>query len=199
MKITRTKKESRFLFFTVLTLLFELWGFSLDVHPEMFIYYTNLSNLIALLSCLLTLGTHFFFPEGSFARFASLLRYVATCMTTVTMLVVVCVLVPMQGIKMLYQGNFFCFHLVCPALMLSSFLSCKETLFSKKQAYIGTLPTLLYGTAALVANCLGILNGPYPFLMVRNQPVYVSVFWCVAVFGIAYGVAAFLLQMQRKS
>lgn len=180
----------------VLILIFEILGFSMGVSPEMFIYYTNLSNLAAAIACLAVLLA----MSGRFGekmeKAAYRLKYTAVCMTTVTFAVVVCILVPMQGVQMLYRGNFLSFHLLCPVMMLLSFLFFDPIGPEREKGFTGMLPTLLYAAAAIVCNCLGVLDGPYPFLKVREQPVYMSVLWCAVILGIAW-LIAYLLKRFR--
>ena len=41
------------------------------------------------------------------------------------------------------------------------------------------VPTLLYGSVMLAANVAKVYKGPYPFLYVYEQPVWVSCLWVV--------------------
>lgn len=194
----------------------------------MFIYYTNLSNLVTLIAAvffaimLISRGgketgektgeqgaagkcragerpaeTNKVGKDTAgnsiLVRAAAWLKYLAACMTTVTFLVVVCILVPMQGIEMLYSGNFLYFHLICPLLQLFSFLFFDPVHIEKKKAFPGVLPTLLYAAVTVLCNLLGVLEGPYPFLMVRSQPVWLSAVWCVVILGLSYLIAYLLL------
>lgn len=180
----------------LIIILFEILGFSRGVQGDMFVYYTNLSNLAALIACVVFIAGFLF--GGKVQKISIWLKYLATCMTTVTIVVVIGILVPMQGIQMLYYGEFLYFHLICPVLMLISFLFFDGGNIPLKKAYIGMLPTAVYGVTAVIANCVGVLTGPYPFLMVRNQPVYMSVLWFVLILGIAYLVAYIVLRFRRK-
>lgn len=120
-------------------------------------------------------------------------------MTTITLSVVVCILAPMQGVQMLYSGNFLAFHLICPILMLVSFLFFDPTIMSgRKNIWLGIVPTLIYAVAAVICNCIGVLDGPYPFLKVREQPIYMSLLWGVVVLGAAWLIAYMLLRLKRQ-
>lgn len=197
MKITESKRKTAVIACNVLILIFELIGFGMGITIDMFVYYTNLSNLAAALSCVLVLLE----MSGRFGEkpgaAVSWFKYIAVCMTTVTLLVVLFILAPMQGMQMLYMGNFFSFHLICPVLMLVSFLFFEKLKLDSRKIYIGVLPTLCYAAVTILCNCIGILDGPYPFLRVREQPLYMSVIWCVVVLGIA-GLIACLLMKFRK-
>lgn len=178
-----------------LILLCEIRGFMMGISAEMFIYYTNLSNLMAAIACLLMVINFFCGFDERLHKAIVKVKYVATCMTTVTLLVVLCILVPMQGIRMLYSGNFLYFHLVCPILMLASFLFFENIKLEQKAVGVGVAPTLIYAVVTVVCNCLGILDGPYPFLRVRNQPIYMSIIWAIVVLGIAWLIAYLLMKL----
>lgn len=199
MKKIKDKRKTVSIVLNALILLFEAIGFAMGISAEMFVYYTNLSNLIAAAVTLLFLACLLFGFKGKFLKIVSWLKYVAACMTTVTFAVVACILVPMQGVKMLYMGNFYCFHMICPILMLISFVFFEQTDLDKKKAYIGIVPTLIYAAVAVVCNCIGILDGPYPFLRVTKQPIYMSLIWCVVVLGIAWLIAYLLMKFHQKN
>lgn len=121
-----------------LILVCEVASFAAGISAEMFVYYTNLSNFIAAVACFLSLLELFCGFGGRFGKAVWSLKYMATCMTTVTLLVVVCILVPMQGVQMLYSGNFLAFHLICPILMLVSFLLFDSaTTSGRKNIWLG--------------------------------------------------------------
>lgn len=196
MKIGRGRKRAALLS-NACILFCEIIGFAKGISAGMFVYYTNLSNLIAAAACFLALWELLVGFGGSFARVVWGLKYIAVCMTTVTLSVVVCILVPMQGFQMLYSGNFLAFHLVCPILMLVSFLFLEPTAApSRKKIFLGIAPTLLYAFITVLCNCLGVLDGPYPFLRVREQPIYMSFVWGMIVLGIAWLIAYMLLRLQ---
>lgn len=193
------KRKRASIILNLLILICEIAGFAMGISAEMFVYYTNLSNFIAVVACLLVLLELFCGFGGRFGKAVWGLKYMATCMTTVTLSVVACILVPMQGIQMLYSGNFLAFHLICPILMLISFLLFDPTAKSgRKNIWLGVAPTLIYAATAVICNCIGVLDGPYPFLKVREQSVYMSFFWGVVVLGIAWLIAYMLLRLRRK-
>lgn len=181
----------------LIIVVLEILGFIQGVSLNMFIYYTNLSNLIALMACLFFLYVSISKKE-SLRNIAGIFKYIATCMTSLTFVVVLCILVPMQGIQMIYQGNFVYFHLLCPILMGISFVFFDDIQLDTNKSLFGLIPTLIYAIIAIVCNLIGVLVGPYPFLMVTKQPVYMSILWCVVVIGLAYGMAYFLLRKKKR-
>ena len=54
--------------------------------------------------------------------------------------------------------------------------------------------TIVYAIPVLILNIAKLYVGPYPFLHVYEQPVYMSVFWILAILG-GNVVIARLVQM----
>lgn len=166
----------------------------MGLNGEWYLYFTNLSNIFALIgTCLYlySLITH------QYKRLASLLKYMGVCVTTLTFLVVVCILVPMQGIQMLYMGNFIFFHLICPILLFISFVFIDAYQLDDNDYKLGILPTVIYSTIVIILNILKIIEGPYPFLMVYQQPIYMSIIWVCVIIGICIIVSKLLLKMKN--
>lgn len=168
----------------------------------MLVYYTNISNLIALLACMgmVCLELPALKKKKILCKAVYRFKYMAVCMTTLTMLVVIAILAPLQGIEMLYRGNFLFFHVLCPVFMLVSFLATDkktEYLTDKRVILLGGFPTVLYAAVTVLLNCARVLDGPYPFLKVYGQPVWASVLWAALVLGIA-GLSAYLLWKSNR-
>lgn len=60
------------------------------------------------------------------------------------------------------------------------------------------IPTACYAVIMIVLNILHMVDGPYPYLRVYNQPVYMSVLWCFIILGGAYAIARILLFLNRR-
>lgn len=164
---------------------------------KQFRYYTQWSNYLLLIAtaihliCLLRERR-----EGKqMPGIVEKCRYYATCLTTVTFLVTVCVLIPWYGHPefFLLQTNGLFQHLLCPILAIASlpFLSRME----KKDSLIALIPTLLYGIVMYTLNYLRIADGPYPFLKVHDQPWYMSILWFLVLLAAAYGIAVALRKL----
>lgn len=153
-------------------------------------YYTVLSNLFGAIACLLVCA---FQLSGSVPQWAYGVQYAAACCLTVTFLVVVFVLAPTAGEHgyraMLLKDDMLYHHLLCPILILISFILLERPSLPLRYAFFAMFPTLLYGTAALILNLLRKLDGPYPFLRVYEQSFYMSAFWFVAIIGGSYLIA----------
>jgi len=172
---------------------------------EMFAFYTVDSNLFAMLSCLvyaaclvrkLTAGKEIPAP-------AAMAKYTAVCCLSVTFLIVVLVLAPMNGPEgfrmMLLSDDMLYHHLFCPILSaLSFFLFDRVPFRAGRSARYAMLPTVLYAAVIIVLNLLKVIAGPYPFLMVYQQPVCMSVLWLILILGGSYLIAWLIARLNRR-
>ena len=188
-----------------LTIVSEIWGlgrYFLQVGFSMYVFYTECSNTLALVSAALVLWA--LVRNGKVGERTRFVRYVAACMQTMTFLVVLFVLVPLINA---YEGNGFeqmfltggrpVTHFVGPVLTVLGWLVVENTpelaegecVPSVQQAWLTLVPTLLYAAVSYLANYLRWWKGPYPFLQVWDMPVWMSVLWFVVLFDLAAGIA----------
>jgi len=171
--------------------------FSVEKHGwwKQFIYYTQWSNLLLLivtvihLICLVRKGM----PEA-----VEKCRYYATCLTTVTFLVTVCILIPWYGHPdyFLLQSNCLFQHLLCPVLAIASLPFLRP--MGKKDSLVAVVPTVIYGVVFYTLDFFEIMSAPYPFMQVREQPWYMSILWFLVLLAVAYGVAVLLRKLCGK-
>jgi hypothetical protein len=176
-------------------------------------YYTNDSNYLACIACFVCAvfelkqlcsakGT-----DGALPYAVKVLKYLATCCLMLTFTVVLTILVPawsstgVNGFKMMFGPyQLFARHLVCPWLSFVSFVFFeKEPVLTKKVILFGELPTLLYAGVTIVLNALYLIDGPYPFLRVHNQSIFMSLVWGVVVIGFSFVISYIILICNRKS
>jgi hypothetical protein len=50
----------------------------------------------------------------------------------------------------------------------------------------------------ITLNIFGITRGPYPFLMVEQQPVWTTLLWLVLILAINFGIAELLGRANRS-
>ena len=172
----------------LITLLLECRGFSLSLPGRKWralIYYTQISNLLAALSCLLLLVL------GPERKFVVLMRYSAVCMLVMTALVTVGILVPMGADpqRMLWSGNGLYHHVLCPLLATLSYLFA-EFHAPPGAALFPVLLTLVYGVVMTGLNASGRVDGPYPFFRVRSQTPKATVLWILALMALISGICA---------
>ncbi|MBP3852991.1 MAG: hypothetical protein J6D18_00315 [Erysipelotrichaceae bacterium] len=165
-------------------------GFSLWQHGfQMLQYYTELSNLFSGFASLYMVMQ--IRKENRVTAEAKGFRYIALCLTTVTFLVVITVLGPMYGYGwILFAGQMLWTHTLCPILSALIFLFLeRRPKLEKKQIAYTLVPTLIYGIVAVIGNLTHVIVGPYPFLMVLDQPWWASVLWFIAILAGAYALA----------
>ncbi|MBR2560545.1 MAG: hypothetical protein IKE31_00185 [Eubacterium sp.] len=144
-----------------------------------FAFYTILSNMMALAASIVYL-----LAGGQGA--VPCLRYLATCMLTMTFFVTACILVPGGGgfKQLMLTGNGLYHHLIVPVLSVISYA------FWEPHADMWLLPaltTLAYGAIMLLLNGLGKVDGPYPFFRVKNQSIAATILWMLLLFGMISG------------
>lgn len=172
----------------------ELWGLTEKGFRSIrrtLIFYTQLSNMTALLSAVLLLVT------GGGA-FAAGLRYLAVCMLIMTFLVTVCVLVPaVKDVHMLLLSRTgFFLHVVCPLLNTVSYILLENHVSA---AWIGVPPllTLTYGLIMIWLNIKKVVVGPYPFFMVYRQTKTATVLWVIVLFAVIAGISGGVYAIAR--
>lgn len=173
----------------------------------MFQFYTQDSNLVAMAACAVLALYQIAILRGKKKKIPSWVtafKYVAVCLVSVTFLVVIFVLAPLNGNGiesyklMLLKGTMLYHHFLCPILAFVSFLFFEnDNMIMRKYTKIAVLPTIIYAVTAVILNVMHVMQGPYPFLMVYNQPVYMSVVWFVVIVGGAYLIACGIRKIKK--
>lgn len=189
------KKKS--IIFNILLILLEVIAFTLILNTTSkinFQFYTEDSNILALISSIIYI--YFLCINKKIPRWVQLFKYMTTIGLTLTFLVVIFILAPMYNFNysfMLLEGSMLYLHLLCPIIGIITFIFFDQIDISKKgDIFKGMLFTIIYGIVLIILNILGIVNGPYPFLMVRNQTVIASIIWSTIVIGLTYIIARLL-------
>ena len=147
-----------------------------------FMYYTELSNYLLMTG--LIIHVIYLLKGGEMPRWVTRLKFAGVCTVTVTFVVVVTVLSWFFGLwYLLTAGVMLYHHTICPLLAVASFLFLEKEEATREDVRWSLLPTLLYGTVMIILNIVGTVVGPYPFLMVRYQPWYMSVIWVIVIVG----------------
>jgi len=119
-----------------------------------FCFFTNDSNILAALCCLVLVPFNIKAIKSGrdeIPQWALVLKFVGTTAVTLTMMVVVLFLGPTQGYGRMFDGVFLPLHLICPLLCIVSFCFFERGLaLTKKQTIWGIVPTVIYGTVYLV-------------------------------------------------
>lgn len=174
--------------------------------PRTFKYYTTISNVFAGISCfLLALYQIINYKTGKeIPYFAIIFKYISACMLSVTFLVVLFVLIPASGdvnemIRLLFSPKLLFHHTLCPILCIISFVFFEnEYKIQKKYILYSLIPTFLYAIIFIFLNAFNIVNGPYFFLKVNNQPIYMSIIWFFAIMSLAAGISSLLWFLNKR-
>lgn len=158
----------------IILIILEAVGLSLSFRRgrwKILQFYTQLSNIAALLSSVL------FLLAGEKAAW---LRYTGNCMLIMTFFVSLFILVPMgAGFKkmMLTDSGLF-HHTLCPILSVASYILWET---HARVWFIPVILTFVYGMIMLYLNWKEIVDGPYPFFRVRHQSALATVLWYLAL------------------
>ena len=174
--------------------------------PSTFKYYTTISNGLAGISCFLLALYQIINYKTSkeIPYFVIIFKYISACMLSVTFLVVLFVLIPASGdinemIRLLFSPKLLFHHTLCPILCIISFVFFEnEYKIEKKSIFYSLIPTFLYAIIFIFLNAFNIVSGPYFFLKVNNQPIYMSIIWFVAIMSGAYGISTLLWFLNKR-
>lgn len=195
--------KSKSLYFNLIIVILEIIGIIIGVainHTIGIEYYTTDSNLLALISSLLFVI--FIVSKKKMPRWLQLFKYMTTICLTVTFLVVILILGPMLKFNygyLLFNNNLLFQHLLCPLLSIIAFLFFDDiSILKLKDTFIGISLTIVYAMILITLNYAKLVTGPYPFLMVYEQSVFMSIFWFITILGIAYLIAFLLRKIYIK-
>ena len=165
----------------LLMVILEIIGFVL-VFKELGIasleYYTEDSNLLLMISSIILLI--YISKNKELPSWFKSFRYIAIVSTTLTLIIVLTVLT----------------HTLCPVLAILSFVFVER--YDNLHAIHGLYFTTIYGIIMIILNALKIVEGPYPFLLVHNQPIIHSIIWTALIFAITYAIALILKKVNGK-
>ncbi len=160
----------------IIVIILDAAGLSISFKDRRFrilYYYTQLSNIVTFLSCIL-----YILAPGVPAVTA--VRYLSTCMLVMTFLITVCVLVPMGGgfRTLMLESSGLYHHTLCPLISVFSYLMYEP---HSGMLALPVILTVVYGLSMLLLNCLRVVDGPYPFFRVYRQSAAASVLWTIAL------------------
>lgn len=174
-----------------------------EFNLRLFTYYTQYSNIFALLSSLLLVI--YLFRE-KVPKWLNFFRYITVNMMSITFLIVIFVLVPLlvyavgiKGFMMLTYGSMLFNHLICPILLFISYVFFEKwNPITKKDKIYVLFPTIIYGIILVFFNAINVIDGPYPFLMVDEMPIYLSIICFVGIFTLIYLVGHLIYKISSK-
>ncbi|MBQ2892366.1 MAG: hypothetical protein IJE45_05690 [Bacilli bacterium] len=189
------KKFITSMVFNGLIIILGIIGFILSIIKHGFgliQYYTQLSNIFLLgVTIALFVYQILYLKKGlEIPRILKVLKYSATCMVSITLIVVIFILIPMAGFEytsyMLFEGTTLYYHTLCPLLAVLSFFILDEIEFEKKDKWYAFLPTVAYGIVIVFFNLIKVIKGPYGFLYIYENPIPVTIIWGIVILGFSY-------------
>ena len=176
----------------IAVIILEIIGLRISISErkwKIFAYYTQISNIITLVSSV-------FFVVSQSSVVTITLRYLSSCMLTMTFLITLFVLVPMGGgfRKLMLSGNGLYHHTLCPMLSVTSYIIWEQP---SSLWILPTVLTFIYGIVMLIMNGKGLFDGPYPFFRVRNQSKLATVIWILVLIGIIAAISIGICNAAR--
>lgn len=200
MKLT---KRNISLFLNICIVIMEIIAFIVTVKVSGKLtpsFYTEESNFLAMVSSALFVFFALFKKE--IPKWVSYLKYMATIGLVLTILVVIFILCPENGNNfgfMLFYKSLLVHHFLAPIISFITFVFFDGVKFETiKDNFIGMIFTLIYGVIIMPLNILKYIEGPYPFLMVYQQPVWKSILWVVFLLSFAYAIGYVIRKLQCK-
>ncbi len=171
-----------------------------------FIFFTELSNLFGAIACLClsvylirSLATGKAVPQ-----WVRTFKYLGACALALTFFTVIFVLAPGAGgtkeayIRYLTYGSMLYTHTLNPLFVMLTFLFLDDfETKTVKVAFLGLIPTLFYEVVSITMNILRLWDGPYFFLKVLSQPVYMSIMWAILMTAFSFGLCAGLYGLKK--
>ena len=183
-----------FMFLEVIALAWTMGQFML----ESFIYYTILSNLFALIVSII----YFYYSyQKKIPKVINILRLSSVLSLSVTFLVSLFILLPSFdfNFKLMYGGMNLFLHFVCPVLLLVIYLIYdKKNKLTKKDIMLANMLTFVYGAIMVPLNILKVVEGPYPFLMVYKQSIFMIIIWLIVIVGGTTLLGFSLYKIKKK-
>ena len=192
----------------ILVILFFIGLFSaIKENINIIEYYTEDSNILSAISSIIFVVFLLIKKDiKHIPNWVCVLRFIGTTCLTLTFIVVVTILVPLDTnslkdgyVRFLLQGSMLYHHFLCPVISFISFsiFEANKNLNKKKYIWYALIPTFIYGLIFIILNILKVVNGPYPFLRVYNQSVFVSLIWIVVIFSVNYLMAQLILYLNQ--
>lgn len=173
-------------------------------------YYTQDSNILAGISALLFLLFILIKKEiNGIPMFVMILKFISATALLLSLLVVLGLLIPqsqlygpkdMPWYSLLIGRSMLFGHILNPVVSVISFIFFEnDKRFNKKNnIYFPLIFTLIYGIILLVLNYLRIFDGPYFFLRIYDQQIYMMIIWIIIILIVNYLIARILLVQNQK-
>lgn len=170
------------------------------VDKNAFLYYSDNAGMFALSSSIIYVIVVLTKKEPNFLSLA--LRYVSTTCLVLTLVgtFYVATTTGENYLDSFVKGSHLFNNLLCPIVSFVSFTMFEgdRRLNKKKTIWYALIPTVIYGIIMLVCNVTNTFTGPYPFMMINDNPVYLTVIVFVVTIILNYVIGRFLLLSNQK-
>lgn len=170
------------------------------VDKNAFLYYSDNAGMFALSSSIIYVIIVLAKKEPNFLCLA--LRYVSTTCLVLTLVgtFYVATTTGENYLDSFIKGSHLFNNLLCPIVSFVSFTLFEgdRRLNKKKTIWYALIPTVIYGIIMLVCNVTNTFTGPYSFMMINDNPVYVTVIVVIATIVLNYVIGRFLLLSNQK-
>ena len=189
----------------IAVIILEIIGLRISISErkwKIFAYYTQISNVIAVISSAMYIA----FRNSRNARLRAVvrgMRYLAACALTMTFIVVMCIFIPFGDTpvmieRMLLHVNGFLHHLVCPVISVVSYVWFEEGVKSRRSLLIPFTATAVYAFTVYALNFLKLAPAPYPFFAVYEHEVPELVAWFFGLMLLVMGIAFVIKWANNK-
>lgn len=170
------------------------------VDKNAFLYYSDNAGMFALSSSIIYVIVVLTKKEPNFLSLA--LRYVSTACLVLTFIATfyVATTTGENYLDSFVKGSHLFNNLLCPIVSFVSFTMFEgdRRLNKKKTIWYALIPTVIYGVIMLVCNVSNTFTGPYSFMMINDNPVYVTVIVFIVTIILNYVIGRFLLLSNQK-
>lgn len=170
------------------------------VDKNAFLYYSDNAGMFALSSSIIYVIIVLAKKEPNFLCLA--LRYVSTACLVLTLVgtFYVATTTGENYLDSFIKGSHLFNNLLCPIVSFVSFTMFEgdRRLNKKKTIWYALIPTVIYGIIMLVCNVTNTFTGPYSFMMINDNPVYVTVVVFIVTIILNYVIGRFLLLSNQK-
>lgn len=170
------------------------------VDKNAFLYYSDNAGMFALSSSIIYVIIVLAKKEPNFLCLA--LRYVSTTCLVLTLVgtFYVATTTGENYLDSFIKGSHLFNNLLCPIVSVISFTLFEgdRRLNKKKTIWYALIPTVIYGIIMLVCNVSNTFTGPYSFMMINDNPVYVTVVVFIVTIILNYVIGRFLLLSNQK-
>lgn len=169
-----------------------IWTLS-NIGIRTFVYYTTDSNLFSLITnCIFSIFLAKALIENNpdiIPHWVRILKLMSvTCLALTFFSVTLFTSFTEETYAdMLFKDDRIFFHVLCPILSIISYIFFElHSELKTVHSLIAIIPTLLYAAVILILNIRYIVYGPYPFLYIYEQSIFISCFWFIATVGGAF-------------